>query len=55
MYNIDNLVLDRVTRLTKQDISSGDIEWTANQIKDGTLECGGEAVNATDNVGATIG
>lgn len=54
-YNIDNLVLDRVTRLTKQDISSGDIDWTANQIKDGSLECGGESVTATDNVGSTIG
>jgi hypothetical protein len=54
-FNIDNVVLDRVLRVTKQSISSGDIEWTANQIADGSLECGGEEVQAVDGVGSPIG
>lgn len=54
-FNIDNVVLDRVLRITKQDIASGDIEWTANQITDASLECGGEEVTATDGVGSPIG
>lgn len=53
-FNIDNLIIDRITRITKQSISTGDVEWTANQIADGKLDCGGEEVIAKDGVGSTI-
>ena len=52
-FNFDEIVIDRVYRAHKFDLNGKRI-WTATQIKDPSLECGGETVYSTDAVGANI-
>lgn len=52
-FNFDEIVIDRVYRVHKYDLNGKRI-WTATQIKDPSLECGGETVYSTDAVGANI-
>ena len=52
-FNFDEIVIDRVYRVHKFDLN-GKRVWTATQIKDPSLECGGETVYSTDAVGANI-
>lgn len=53
-FNIDNLLVDRVLRVTMFNGTTGAVNFTANQVESPSLECGGEQVIATDAVGAPI-
>lgn len=53
-FNIDNLLVDRVLRVTMFDATTGAVNFTASQVENPSLECGGEQVIAVDAVGAPI-
>lgn len=53
MFDFNEVVIDRVVRAHKFDFNGKRI-WTATQIKDPSMECGGETVYSTDAVGANI-
>lgn len=53
-FNVENLVVDHVLRVTKFDNETGDVEFTADQVENPSLECGGEQVIAADSLGAPI-
>lgn len=52
-FNFDEIVIDRVLRVHKFDFD-GKRNYTASQIRDPNLECGGETVYSTDAVGVNI-
>lgn len=53
MFNFDEVVIDRVYRAHKYDFDGRRV-WTSTQVKDPTLELGGETVYSTDAVGVNI-
>lgn len=53
MFNINEMIIDRPVRAHMYDFD-GKRRWTATQIKDPNLECGGETVYATDAIGTNI-
>ncbi len=54
MFNVDTLVVDRVLRVTMFDNASSEVIFTADQIENPSLECGGEQVVKNDATGAPI-
>lgn len=52
--SLENLVLDSFDRLIAKDISTGDLLFMMDQIKDGTLENASDSVEMTGKQGALL-
>lgn len=52
-FNVEEFIIDRVMRVHMFDYD-GKRRWTASHITDATLECGGETVYSTDELGTNI-
>lgn len=54
MFNIENLIINRVVRGTLFDKSTNEVLVSVDQISDASLECSGEQVFANDALGQKI-
>ena len=53
-FNIDNIVVDHVLGVDKFDLATGALIWSATEIEEPSLECGGEQVIKNDALGSPI-
>ncbi|MEY8365737.1 hypothetical protein AALA22_08855 [Anaerovoracaceae bacterium 41-7] len=54
VLNIDNLIINRIVRGTLFDKSTAEVIVSVDQLREASLECGGEQVFATDALGQNI-
>lgn len=54
VFNIENLIINRVVRGTLFDKSTKEVIVSVDQVSDASLECGGEQVFVTDALGQNI-
>lgn len=54
MLNLNELILDRVRKVTVHDISTGELKYMINQIEEPSIKCGSEGEEVVDAIGTPI-